>query len=93
MKTSQALSKIKKLEAIDQGLREWMLPKIYNLFSQKRLNKGVLPDHKNPEDAVSIREFGISHNGLLYANIEIWWGGDCYDYESVCLSEIEWNNL
>lgn len=77
-------------EAIDELVRDYIYPKLYTLYNEKKLNKGNLPPHRQAKESVTIREFS-SNGEKISVHIDIWWGGDCHDDEYVTLTCDEWD--
>lgn len=84
------LAAVRQFEAIDEQVRDYIYPKLYTLYNEKKLNKGHLPPHRTAKESVTIREFS-SNGEKISVHIDIWWGGDCNDDEYVILACDEWD--
>lgn len=81
---------VRQYEQLDEQTREFLYPKLYKLYEDKKLNKGKLPERRTAKEAITIREFS-SDGDKISVHIDIWWGGDCYDNEWVTMSANEWD--
>jgi len=86
------LAAVRQFESLDEQLRDYIYPKLYTLYKQKKLNEGRLPPHKSAKESVTIREF-CSDGKKISVHIDIWWGSNCYDYEWVTMSADEWDDV
>lgn len=86
------LAAVRQFESIDEQVRDYIYPKLYTLYNEKKLNKGHLPPHRPAKESVTIREFS-SDGEKISVHIDIWWGGDCYDDEYVTLTCDEWDAI
>ena len=87
--TNAVLAAVRRYEELDEQIREFLYPKLYKLYEDKKLNKGKLPERRTAEEAITIREFS-SDGDKISVYIDIWWGGDCYDDEWITMSADEW---
>lgn len=86
------LASIHQYEVIHEQVRNYLYPKLYKLYNDKKLNKGDLPKHKTAKESVTIREFS-SCDEKISVQIDIWWGSDCYDNETLTLTCDEWDAI
>jgi len=90
--TNAVLAAVRQYEQLDEQIREFLYPKLYKLYEDKKLNKGKLPERRTAKEAITIREFS-SDGEKISVHIDIWWGGDCYDDEYVILTCDEWDAI
>lgn len=107
MNARTVIEKAKQHEALDEEIRSYLLPRMCRLYSEKKLNGGKLPPNKSITVALSIVSYSFCEEGLaedkdtgetlilagtITVQYEIHWGGDNYDYDSITLTEKEWEN-
>jgi len=91
-KANTMLSAVRQIEILNKQVKDYIYPKLYTLYNEKKLNKGHLPPHRSAKESISIQEIS-SDDEKITVQISIWWGGDCTDEDYVSLTCDEWDSI
>lgn len=91
MKLQEAIQRYTQL---DEQLRAYFQPRLVKLLKDGVLNKGRYNPKRTDSELVNARDMYFDEtNNKIVVSCDIWWGGDVYDYETISLTEQEWENV
>jgi hypothetical protein len=73
------LELVREYEKLNDQIINQLYPIIHKMYDDKLLNKGHLPTRRTAKESITITEVSTDNENIS-VKIEIWWGGDCYDY-------------
>ncbi len=85
---STLLEKINQAEKLDDEIRDYLYPKLFKLYDEKKINNGDLPK-KSAKDALYISSYSFEDN-KINVSVDVYWGYCGYDHTRVSFTNEEW---
>lgn len=92
IKKDNIINYITQYESIDESIRNYLYPKLYQLYKEGKINNGHLPKNKEAEDSLRIIAFYLNKDKIS-VDFDIHWGGDIYDPFTLSMTPEDWDKI